>query len=400
MLYGSVSSFGNYDECLDAVAYETIETNVQETADDGDDDANTESRSTSTTSVMFRGKYCAINYTPMKPKSYQPDYLANELPKGKTFRKMLGEFTPIEIGLGLQAARTRFGYCFPSKCSIDDIKKLGRFLNEHFHVNGTLQWCHTKEDVSRIGPKQLSILIILTTMTSIVILATYVDYRRTSYDMKESDQSSFPMKLFVSISAMRTYHRLSKTETFDPRFTFLYGFRFLSLLWVLYAHTYVLQNILSVGNTIKLRYVPQEFFFQLFMNGTLSAESFFFISGFIVSLFMVNSLKTKETSMVGKQFWVNFLTCYVSRIWRQTPVLVFVIGIAVVWPIVGSGPIWKETLDVMTVNCRNNWFPTIAFFSNFEKPAEMVSLLFFILYFVYHACQFQMKITMTGEPFV
>jgi hypothetical protein len=363
ILYGSVSSFGNYDECLDSVAF-----------DDPLKSGTLDNEEKSTDKVLFQGKYCAVNYAPMKPLSYEPDYLIKELPKGKIFRKAMKEFTPVEIALGLKAARTRFGYCVPSTCSMEDATKFSTFLNEYFHVNGTVAWCHTKEDVSLIGPLQIGILSGIGAISVLVIIASYLDYTNTG---KQQEKISQITELFLSISAFKTYERLSKKEVFDPRFTFLYGFRFLSLLWILYAHTYALQNILSVGNTIKLRDVPQEFFFQLFMNGTLAAESFFFMSGFIVSLFMVNVLKLRDntSSGVGIKFWTNFLSCYISRIWRQTPVLFFVIGIAIIWPIVGSGPIWRETLDVMSVNCRHNFLPTVAFFSNFEKPTEMVSAM-------------------------
>lgn len=104
IMYGSISSFGNYDECIDTV---------------GTHEESNE--------VYFKGQYCAINYYPVTPNSFDPKYLSRELAKAHMFRKLLRQFPTVQISIGLQLARTRFGYCFPSTCSKDDVKKLGVF---------------------------------------------------------------------------------------------------------------------------------------------------------------------------------------------------------------------------------------------------------------------------------
>lgn len=206
----------------------------------------------------------------------------------------------------------------------------------------------------------------------------------------ESREKSYPdacvtIQILSCFSIQRHYRTIMRTDTFDDRYRFLYGFRFVSFLWILYAYTYIYQHILSVGNTIKLRNLPQQFAFQIFMNGTLAAETFFFMSGFIVSLFtfkMLDDAVVRDTNgkalgganggeRIGKG--LNFITFYLSRIWRQIPVILFAIGILIVWPLVGSGPIWSETIGYFANQCRINWIPTILFFSNFEKYENMVS---------------------------
>lgn len=190
---------------------------------------------------------------------------------------------------------------------------------------------------------------------------------------------SLLIETLLCFSVRRHYRSITKMDAFDDRYKFLYGLRFLSFLWILYAYTYIYQHILSVGNTIKLRHLPQQFAFQIFMNGTLAAETFFFMSGFTVSLFTFKLLSENERKRL------NLVTFYFSRIWRQVPVISFAIVILIIWPLVGSGPIWTETIGYFADQCRGNWIPTTLFFSNFEKIQDMViqHLIAFLLIFLF-----------------
>lgn len=84
--------------------------------------------------------------------------------------------------------------------------------------------------------------------------------------------------------------KVTRAESFNDKYSYLYGLRFFSMIWVILAHTYLFQNIMTVGefdipdephptlviwlkgNTFKLRDLPKNFFFQICLNGTLSAE--------------------------------------------------------------------------------------------------------------------------------
>src|SRR5256885_779231 len=85
----------------------------------------------------------------------------------------------------------------------------------------------------------------------IVIVATIVDYN-TRDEIYLIKKRALWKRIFLSISAINSYRRLSSETTFDERLKFIYGVRFWSLFWVIYAHTYMTMNILTVGNTIKL----------------------------------------------------------------------------------------------------------------------------------------------------
>lgn len=104
------------------------------------------------------------------------------------------------------------------------------------------------------------------------------------------------------------------------------------------------------------------------MNGTIAAESFIFLSGFIVAVFTFRRL---AASKAANAFTLRGY--YARRFWRQVPVLLFVIALTVIWPLMGSGPIWTETIGHLSQKCRLNWTPTAFFYVNFVDLRDMVS---------------------------
>lgn len=374
IMYGTINSFGQYDECLDTVVYDVT------------DDPTTE--------VQFKGQYCALNVRPQKPNSYDPNYLAQELPKARIFRKMMSQFTPAEMSIVLQIAQNRFGYCVPSTCTMTDVTRMSDFLNSRFRINSTIAWCETKEKLAKVDMLQLTIITLLILLILVTLVTSYIDYKFPNYfDEKLLLKSQTnKVKLFLlSFSFKRNYKKIASFDSFEERFSFIYGIRFLTHLWVMYAHTYAIQNFMSVGNTIKLRRIPQEFLFQFFTNGSLAAETFFFMSGFVVALVMSRDLIQSDTTSsngtsdqhpfsgnkkmkhkVFLQRWTRYVVeLYAVRVWRYLPVLLMAIGIAIIWPVTGSGPIWTETLTFFSNNCRQNWLATLFFYSNFKQPDEM-----------------------------
>lgn len=97
---------------------------------------------------------------------------------------------------------------------------------------------------------------------------------------------------------------------------------------------------------------------------SLALQSFVFLSGFFVALFTFQSLSNGHT--------VNIITFYLSRVWRQMPVIAIAIGFAIISPLMGSGPVWTETMSHFESKCRTNYWPTLLFFSNYQNIRDMV----------------------------
>ncbi|XP_066275301.1 nose resistant to fluoxetine protein 6-like [Branchiostoma lanceolatum] len=93
----------------------------------------------------------------------------------------------------------------------------------------------------------------------------------------------------------------------------LHGIRFISMTWVILGHTYLYAGKRSaIDNTLQSIEISQTFTFQAINNGTVSVDSFFFLSGLLMSYLLIQQIeKNKER---GKS--VRYGMVYSHRYWR------------------------------------------------------------------------------------
>lgn len=117
------------------------------------------------------------------------------------------------------------------------------------------------------------------------------------------------------------------------------------------------------------RKIVRNWLFQLCLNGTLATETFVFVSGFMTSVCFLRYLEQHSSfpRAVGLLLAV--------RLWRTVPVALLAIMIAIVSPLLNSGPVWREMMVPAADNCRHHWLATAFFVSNFAvtKPEDAVS---------------------------
>ncbi|XP_076292737.1 nose resistant to fluoxetine protein 6 [Lasioglossum baleicum] len=110
--------------------------------------------------------------------------------------------------------------------------------------------------------------------------------------------------------------------------TCLHGLRVFSLGWVVMVHTYL--QVFAIAENKTLRTVTERnFMFQTISNATFSVDTFFFISGLLVTILFYRSsgsLKTDKESFARTCF-TKFVIMILYRFIRLTPAYLFVLGI-------------------------------------------------------------------------
>ncbi|XP_066586806.1 nose resistant to fluoxetine protein 6-like isoform X2 [Prorops nasuta] len=113
--------------------------------------------------------------------------------------------------------------------------------------------------------------------------------------------------------------------------TCLHGLRVFSLGWVVLVHTYL--QVFSIAENKTLRTVTERnFMFQTISNATFSVDTFFFISGLLVTILFYRSLggingnDNKEGSGFLKSSFKKFIIMILYRFIRLTPAYLFVLG--------------------------------------------------------------------------
>lgn len=121
-----------------------------------------------------------------------------------------------------------------------------------------------------------------------------------------------------------------------------------------------------IGRVFSAKELYTNFLFQGLLNATLSVDMFFFISGLLtIYTFWRRISDCKE----GTFPWFSLT---VMRYLRLTPAYAAVIAVAVVFPLLSSGPLWSETIDAVAEPCYESWWANLLYVNNFVKTEKLV----------------------------
>jgi peptidoglycan/LPS O-acetylase OafA/YrhL len=196
--------------------------------------------------------------------------------------------------------------------------------------------------------------------TSILSLGTAVKISEKEY----FEQLGIGYRILLAFSIQRNARKLLSSKTGPSDITCLHGLRVLSSGWVILAHTYYLL-LPYIGNIASLLRIPRDPGFQLVDNATLSADTFFVLSGALVSFLWFKEMGfSKGQKLKSPRFWLWF---YAHRILRIVPIYLLIIGSAMLIPHLAEGPLWRTAdgsyMDIE--NCRQNWWSNALFLNNF-----------------------------------
>ena len=165
----------------------------------------------------------------------------------------------------------------------------------------------------------------------------------------------------LSFSLYKTLPAIMATHQPGKAITSVHGIRVISLFWVILGHTViwalqfnVVANILEVFQT-----VPKRFLFQIIDNAYFAVDSFFVLSGLLLSFLSMKEIEQRR----GKFPFISF---YVHRLLRLSPSYYFVVFLYFkVLPHVGSGAVWLlRDYD----QCGKYWWTNILYINNFLLP--------------------------------
>ncbi|UYV78252.1 hypothetical protein LAZ67_16000685 [Cordylochernes scorpioides] len=126
---------------------------------------------------------------------------------------------------------------------------------------------------------------------------------------------------------------------------------------------------------------PKTIMTQLLANGTFSVDSFFFLSGLLVTYHGIRRMQ-KEGSLNLPYFYIHRFFRYVARpshtlvadagCCRLTPLMMVVIGFcATLLRHVTTGPDWLHTIESYDLWCRDNWWTNLLYLNNFIHREQM-----------------------------
>ena len=302
--------------------------------------------------------------------------------------------------------------CLPSNCTFEDVKstvnkinellaiiKLKIFVNETLDGTVPFYYC-TPEAKPSYSTGAIIMLLITSIFGTLVIVGTLFDlllYYFNKYienglgsintdilkmnkvnTLGERDNllgrnrqpsvseriKTFLKESLVGFSLYKTVPTIFSTRQPSSAITSINGIRVISMFWVILGHTYVFLFTFQGFKNLSLlaiNFAPR-FSAQAVLNGFFSVDSFFFLSGVLVSYLTFREMARKR----GK---FPFITYYLHRILRLTPTYMFVLFCFWFLTVhLGRGPLFLESTgpdSSIVKNCESYWWTNLLYINNF-----------------------------------
>lgn len=108
----------------------------------------------------------------------------------------------------------------------------------------------------------------------------------------------------------------------------------------------------------------------LIVGGTVSVDTFFMMSGCLLSYLFFSHMKT------GAKF--NIFLFYLRRYVRVTgPLAMVVLVYVTVLEYMGAGPVWTKAMHGLKDQCVEYWWSALLHVQNYVNPTDIVSILAF-----------------------
>ncbi|XP_054713019.1 nose resistant to fluoxetine protein 6-like [Uloborus diversus] len=184
---------------------------------------------------------------------------------------------------------------------------------------------------------------------------------------KNSSYSEFMEKLKPFLKCFCIFTNGSKlfdTSGTEGQLLCIHGIRFFSMSWVILCHTYAFSASV-LGNPLQAAEQTDNLAFQVVYQGFYSVDSFFVLSGFLLTYLFLKEYSKND----GKMSAMSWLYFYVHRYLRLTPVYMVVLGItSTIYLYMGSGPNWTDnTIDPV---CKDYWWANLLYINNFFGSAH------------------------------
>ncbi|XP_045202094.2 nose resistant to fluoxetine protein 6-like [Mercenaria mercenaria] len=190
----------------------------------------------------------------------------------------------------------------------------------------------------------------------------FTDVENTAIGRQNSPKPykpGIPGNLLLSFSLYTNAPKILNTNQPKGTLTSVNGIRFLSMSWVILGHT-IGFGIPHTSNASTL--VPKlfkRFTFQAILNGTVSVDTFFVLSGLLVSY--ISSREMKKRGGALKFNWPMF---YFHRYWRLTPPYMLLLMLYVpTYKYWGDGPAWPQN-GIERNECEDTWWKNILYINN------------------------------------
>ncbi|XP_062566687.1 nose resistant to fluoxetine protein 6-like [Saccostrea cucullata] len=312
------------------------------------------------------------------------------------------QYIPLEIDMGL---------CVPKACSPRDIMKLyndlfatiERFRPTANPIRVKRVYCPEKPE---IDTRAIVAIVILGIFAALILSSTAYDVivkhwlrqpevnsskpalleqsaetalhnekspllMQDRANIKQKEDSTLE-KLILSFSAFSNGKKILQVNQSAGTLTALNGIRFLSISWVVLGHTYAF-SMNDASNTSSAYQEIKRWTFQAVSNALVSVDSFFALSGLLLSYLTLKAMKNGHGRLR-----INWFMFYFHRFWRLTPVYMIMIMIsACLSRYFGDGPLWPKN-GFEPDFCKDTWWRNLLYINNLFNKKQCFGVSWYL----------------------
>lgn len=279
----TMSDYGDYDQCLEVVSLTRS----------GDED--------------FRGQHCNIQVEHPHIPALTKQAIARLpqlLKEDSVYKDVLLTYTRLQTSIAV-----RVGICVPSTCSKEDVFKMLNPAVANLKLGVSVAECETKSIVT-LTEEQLVAICMFGLLGTVLLLGTLLEIV-LSVVKRPTISEAFRRKANKSVLAtfgiFRNLRQLLTTDDVPSAMNCLHGIRVITMFWVVLSQTYLNVEFQAVRGLKFLIPAVESFSFQFIVNGLLAVDTFFFLSGLLLSM---NVLKNIDKKNMKKQTFGIFLYRY------------------------------------------------------------------------------------------
>ncbi|XP_063852764.1 nose resistant to fluoxetine protein 6-like [Scylla paramamosain] len=319
----------------------------------------------------IKGKHCRISITKITgeegedtrshtdPANKYLEYLRRHL--GKPDLALLGSLAweprTSAVPLAVPYGNVQYDTCMPDVCTKEELQNS---LTEVFLPHGffpSLFTCSAQGEEVEFTDADVGFMSLVTFLLGLVTCASVVDIY-LEYTAKQHLAKGVLRYLLV----FSAYTNLGKILQVNPKtspgnITCLHALRTLSMVWVIWCHQQMIP-LFSMANIVMFLMSFKNILAQTILNGFPSVDSFFFLSGLLLSYSVLREARRTNS--------FNVLLFYVHRFIRLVPPIALTVGVcATVMRFLVGGPIDYFWNLGFYPNCQNYWWRDLLFLDNF-----------------------------------
>ena len=246
------------------------------------------------------------------------------------------------------------GVCIPTACSEQDVRNLlDHKKGDTFVLDSSNIECNDKSwNISTV--QMLGIVFVLSMM---MVVVYYTIFTREQMDL---------IKIF---SLKENAKNLIQTSMNSKREDSIDIFRFWLMILTVAMHSSIgitEYHAIKMGARIKtdvMEGMMSNFWFQPLINIQNVMAGFYILSGLSVVYSTTNSFKNSVSFSI-------IIELILKRWVRYASITIAAIAVNMIWPLMGSGPMFNDLASHTINNCRDQWWRNLLMINNSDDPRK------------------------------